>query len=156
MTRMQIAPRPAILATLCAAALLVDTPLRVWAQASTVVAHDAWAREPPPSRDVTGLFVVLENSGGSLRSVVSASSDAADKVELHEMKMTNGMMSMSPVKQIDVPAGGKTELKPGGLHVMMFGLKKRPVPGDTLSVTLTLDDGTKVPVTATVRKAEMP
>lgn len=156
MTRTHVAPRPVVLAVVGVAALLAARPVRVSTQASAVVAHDAWAREPAPSRDVTGLFVVLENSGALPRSVVSASSDAADKVELHEMKMTDGMMSMSPVKQIDVPAHGKTALKPGGLHVMMFGLKKRPAPGDTLSVTLTLDDGTKVPVTATVRKAEMP
>jgi hypothetical protein len=157
MTRIQIAARRIAVATLCAAALLMGAPSGARAQSSAaLVAHDAWAREPAPSRDVTGLFVVLENSGASPRSVVSASSDAADKVELHEMKMTNGMMSMSPVKQIDVPAHGKTELKPGGLHVMLFGLKRRPAPGDTIAVTLTLDDGTTVRVTATVRKAEMP
>jgi copper(I)-binding protein len=156
MTHIHVARRPVALAIVCIAALLAARPVAVSTQASAVVAHDAWAREPAPSRDVAGLFVVLENSGASPRSVVSASSDAADKVELHEMKMTNGMMSMSPVKQIDVPAHGRTELKPGGLHVMLFGLKKRPAPGDTLSVTLTLDDGTKVPVTAAVRKAEMP
>ena len=50
MTRIQIAPRPAILATLCAAALLIGTPLRVWAQASTVVAHDA-VRSPDAVRE---------------------------------------------------------------------------------------------------------
>jgi copper(I)-binding protein len=125
------------------------------AQTVTVIAHDAWAREPVPTRDVTALFLVLENRGATPRAVVSGESDAASKVELHEMKMAGSMMRMSPVKQIDVPAGGKTELKPGGLHVMMFGLKKRPAPGDTLTLTLTLDDGTKVPVTATVRREEV-
>jgi periplasmic copper chaperone A len=125
------------------------------AQTVAITAHDGWAREPVPSRDVTALFVVLENRGATARAVVSGESDAAAKVELHEMKMDGAMMRMSPVNQIDVPAGGKTELKPGGLHVMMFGLKKRPAPGDTLTVTLTLDDGTKVPVTATVRREEV-
>jgi hypothetical protein len=125
------------------------------AQGPDVVARDAWAREPAPSRDVTAMFVVLDNHGPTPRAVVSASCDAAEKAELHEMKMTNGMMSMSPVKQIEIPAGGTADLKPGGLHVMLFGLKRRPAPGDTLSVILTLDDGTKVPVTAAVRKQEM-
>ena len=57
------------------------------ARTVTVVAHDAWAREPVPSRDVTALFVVLENRGATARAVVSGESDAAAKVELHEMKM---------------------------------------------------------------------
>jgi copper(I)-binding protein len=123
-------------------------------QTVPVVAHDAWAREPAPSRDVMALFVVLENRGSTTKAVVSAESEMADKVELHEMKMDGAMMRMSPVKQIEVPAGGKTELKPGGLHVMIFGLKRRPAVGDALAVTLTLDDGTKVPVVATVRREE--
>ena len=155
MTRIQIAPRQLVVAAVCAAALLMGVSSGARAQSSSLAAHDAWAREPAPSKDVTGLFVVLENSGASPRSLVSASSDAAGKVELHEMKMVNGMMSMSPVKQIDVPAHGKTELKPGGLHIMLFDLKKHPAPGDTLALTLAFDDGTKVPVTATVRKADM-
>jgi len=123
------------------------------AQTQAVTAHDAWTREPAPSRDITAVFVVLENRGPEARSVVSATCETADKAELHEMKNENGMMSMSPVKSIPLPAG-KTELKPGGLHIMLFGLKQRPAAGDHLNVTLTLDDGSKVPVSAVVRKQE--
>jgi hypothetical protein len=123
------------------------------AQTQTVTAHDAWMREPAPSRDVTAVFVVLDNSGPAARAVVSAACEAADKAELHEMKNENGMMRMSPVKSIPLPAG-KTELKPGGLHIMIFGLKQRPAVGDHVSVTLTLDDGSTVPVSAVVRKQE--
>lgn len=142
--------------TLClVAGLWLGTVPSAWAQSKDVSAHDAWVREPAASRNVTAMFVVLENSGGAERSVVSVSTDAAEKAELHEMKMANGMMSMSPVKAIPVPAHGKAELKPGGLHVMLFGLKGQPVAGQSLTLTLTLDDGTKVPVSATVRRMEM-
>jgi hypothetical protein len=103
---------------------------------------------------VTAIFVALENHGATTKAVVAGSSDAAEKVELHEMKMDGDMMRMSPVKQIEVPAGGQTELKPGGLHVMVFGLKKRPRVGESLTVTLTLDDGTKLPITAIIRPQE--
>jgi copper(I)-binding protein len=140
--------------SLCAALAVLGTAGSLAGQTAPVIARDGWAREPAPSRDVTAVYVVLENHGATPRAVVAGESDAADKVELHEMKMEGSMMRMSPVKQIEVPAGGRTELKPGGLHVMMFGLKKRPAAGDTLTVTLTLDDGTKVPVTATVRREE--
>jgi copper(I)-binding protein len=123
--------------TLCSAMMFFSAGLL--AQESTVVAQNAWARPPAPSRDMTGLFLVLENHSAQKRAVVGGSSDAADKVELHEMKNEGGMMRMSPVSQIDVPANGKTELKPGGLHVMLFGLKGKPVEGDTFVVTLKLD-----------------
>ena len=62
------------------------------------------------------------------------------------------MMRMSPVKQIEVPAHGKVELKPGGYHVMLFGLKKTPTAGDTVKLTLTFDDGSTASTMASVRQ----
>lgn len=64
------------------------------------------------------------------------------------------VMRMTPVAEIGIPAKGKASLQPNGLHIMMFGLKTRPAAGDTINVTLRLDDGTSVPVAATVRKQE--
>jgi copper(I)-binding protein len=122
------------------------------AQPATVTVHDAWVREPGGSRKVTAGFLVIENAGAAKRAIVSASTDAAETVELHEMVRDGAMMRMAPVKTIDVPANGKTELKPGGLHLMIFGLKKQPVAGDTIRFTLTLDDGTTTAVAAQVRK----
>jgi periplasmic copper chaperone A len=122
------------------------------AQEAAVVAHNAWARPPAASRNMTGMFVVLENHSGQKRSVVGGSSNVAEKVELHEMKNEGGMMRMSPVSQIDIPANGKTELKPGGLHIMLFGLKGKYVEGDTFTVTLKLDNDETVLVKATFRQ----
>jgi len=141
--------RPAL--AICAAGLLAAS---LGAQDAAVVASDAWVRVPPPSRDQTALFVVLENRSDQPRAVVSASTDAAERAELHEMKRENGMMRMNPVKEIGIPAKGKTALAPGGLHVMLFGLKTRPAAGDAVTVTLKLDDGSTVPVKATARAAE--
>jgi copper(I)-binding protein len=143
----------------CVSALAMTTrfgpagPSRVFAQGAVTV-RDAWIREPLGDRNVTAAFAVVENSGAANRAIVSAAAEVADKVELHEMKMVDSMMRMSPVKQIEVPAGGRVELKPGGLHVMLFGLKRMPKGGETIGLTLTLDDATTVSVTAAVRKQE--
>jgi copper(I)-binding protein len=64
------------------------------------------------------------------------------------------MMTMMPTKAIAVPAKGSVELRPGGLHVMLFGLKKPLQPGDQVNVVLKLSDGASVPVVATVRPAD--
>ena len=69
-------------------------------------------------------------------------------------RMMGAMMRMSPVKRIEVPARGKVELKPGGYHVMLFGLKKTPMVGDTFTLTLTFDDGSTASATASVRRDE--
>lgn len=147
--------RHARLALLAAAAVLSTIPTgTLAAQAATVTARDAFAFETPAGRKVTAVFVMLDNRGSAARAVVSGATAVADTLELHEMKRGGGMMQMSPVKSIDIPAGGTAELRPGGLHLMLFGVRKPLVAGDTIAVTLTLDDGTQLPIAAEVRKRQ--
>lgn len=123
------------------------------AQSSNITVHDAWIRVPLPAQDQTALYFVIENHGSAPRAIVSASSPSAAKLELHEEKMggDKGMMSMTPIARIEVPANGMATLKPGGLHMMVFGLKSRPMAGSTFPISVKLDDGTTIAVTATVR-----
>lgn len=125
---------------------------RLAAQEAAVVVRDAWVRMPLPSKNDAALFAVIENHSAQRRSVVSAATDAAAQAELHEMKMEKTVMRMTPVAEISIPAKGKTSLNPSGYHLMLFGLKTRPSVGDMINVTLKLDDGTTVPVTAAFRK----
>ena len=62
---------------------------------------------------------------------------------------------MRQVKQIDIPAHGDTVLQPGGLHVMLIGLKGELKPGDNVAVTLVFEDGSKKLVEAQVRMMKM-
>ena len=138
------------LMTLFVAGLFYATTLD--AQDAAVTVRDAWVRVPAPSKMETALYMVIENHGPQKRALVSASSDAAAKVEMHQMRMEGRVMLMAPVAQIAIPAGGKATLSPNGLHMMLYGLKTRPAVGDNVNVTLKLDDGTTVAVTATVKK----
>jgi copper(I)-binding protein len=130
--------------------LLFSTALK--AQNADVVARDAWVQMPLKSKMDTALFMVVENHTPQSRTIVSVSTDAAASAELHQMTMTKMMMVMTPVSHVSVPAKGKTSFDPNNFHVMLFGLKTRPAIGDKIQVTLKLDDGTMVPVEATVRK----
>lgn len=119
-----------------------------------LVVNDVWLRKPAGDRNVAAVFAIVENHGMAPQAIVGVASSAAEKGELHEMQRTGEMMRMSPVARIDVPAHGRVELKPGGLHVMLFGLKKTPMAGDKVPLTLTLEDGTTVAVEAAVRQDE--
>jgi copper(I)-binding protein len=66
---------------------------------------------------------------------------------------TAGQMSMQPVDKIDVPAKGMVELKPGGFHIMLMGLKQPLVKGTSIDVTLTFASGASKTVKAEVRDA---
>jgi hypothetical protein len=83
-----------------------------------------WARATPPTAESGGGFLVITNTGTTPDRLIAVKSPAADKVEIHEMKMDGNIMRMREVeKGIEIPPGATVELKPGGFHVMFMGLK---------------------------------
>jgi copper(I)-binding protein len=96
-------------------------------------------------------YLVIQNSGAADK-LLSVTSDVAQTIELHESMMSGNMMSMSPVPNIEVPANGKVELKPGGFHMMLIGLTRPLKVGDKVQLTLNFEKAGKIPVTADVRE----
>lgn len=85
------------------------------------------------------VYMHLMNEGDADDRLISAESDVAEAVELHETRMENDVMKMSPIEVVDVPAGGSATLEPGGMHVMLLGLKKELATGDTFELTLNFE-----------------
>lgn len=137
-----------------AAAAAVLLPLGALAQ-STVTVSGVWVRETVPGRNVTAAYATVENPGAADLQIVGASAEVAGRVEMHTMTREGDMMRMSPVKAITVPAKGKVELKPGGLHIMLFDLKRPLKEGETVELTLTTDKGATVKAQAPVKKGMM-
>jgi hypothetical protein len=123
-----------------------------WASAQVTVA-DAWARAVVPGQMATGAFMRL--TAATDAALVGAASPAAKIVEIHEMKMEGGVMKMSAVDRLPLPAGKPVELKPGGYHVMLMDLVEPLKEGDTVPITLTVADKAgktqKIEVRASVR-----
>lgn len=103
---------------------------------------DAWVRGTVPAQTATGAFMTLQ--AHSPAKLVGAATPAATTVELHEMKMEGDVMKMRPVKSIDLPAMQAVQLKPGGYHVMLIGLKAPLAAGTKVPVTLKIQEGGKV------------
>jgi len=80
--------------------------------------------------------------------LVSASSPVAGMTELHRMTMENGVMRMRAVPGIDLPAGKPAQLKPGGFHLMLMNLKRQVKEGETVRITLVIEekDGKRFPI----------
>lgn len=120
-----------------AAALLAQAAL-----ASGIRAENAWARETVDGMSMGGVFMKLENRGKQDDVLVGASTPVADKVEIHEHVHENGMMKMREKEGGVALAQGKTlELKPGGYHVMLMGLKQTLKAGKTFPLTLQFQHG---------------
>jgi copper(I)-binding protein len=119
-------------------ALLLSASLT---QAADLNIEDAMARAVPPTAKMSAAFMTLTNNADTDLAVVSAESSVAKAVELHNNTMTDGKMRMRQVNQIDLPANQTTELKPGGQHVMLIGLNRALVEGETIDLKLNFSDG---------------
>jgi copper(I)-binding protein len=117
-----------------------------------ITVSDAWALPSPMMERAGAAYMVLRNNGAAADKLLSVESDVAKTIELHETKESSGMMAMSPVPNIPVPANGKAELKPGGFHVMLIGLNRELKAGDKVQLTLNFEKAGKVPVTAEVKE----
>ena len=95
------------------------------------------------------VFLTIDNKG-SEDKLLSASSSMTNRVELHTHKMDGGVMKMRRIESISVTANGKTELKSGGLHIMLFNVDKLPEKGSEVPLTLTFEKAGKVDIKAIV------
>ena len=99
------------------------------AQTGGVEIKDAWARATPGgAQNGAAYLTLLSPTGDRLTGVTSP---AAEKAELHQMTNDGGIMKMREVTAIDLPPGTPVSLKPGGLHVMLMGLKHPLQPGQS-------------------------
>lgn len=105
-----------------------------------------FARATPPAAKVAGAFLTISNAGTQPDRLVRAASPVAGIVELHEMRMDGNVMKMRAVPGIDIPAGAKVELKPGGYHVMLIELKGPLADGKEFPLTLEFEKSGKIDV----------
>lgn len=124
-------------------------------QPGVISAEMVRARPAPLEGGNGAAFMVVLNGTDAPVQLLSAASDVADVVELHETSMVDGVMKMEPHPEgFEVPAGGALELKPGGKHVMFLGLVAPLEVGKSFSVTLSFDDGTTLPLSVPVVEME--
>ena len=118
-------------------------------KAGMITVKDPWARVTLQNRPAGG-YLKIHNMGFEPDRLVGARSELSEKAELHAHTMSDGVMRMRQVEAIELPAKSRTELKPGGLHLMLFGLKK-PVPkGGKIPVVLKFEKAGELALDLTV------
>lgn len=107
---------------------------------SSVLVKDAFARISPTGSGAA--YMVFENTTQTPVALVSASSDIAQKTEIHTIeKDENGIKRMFEIPSLSIPAGSETFLKPGGYHIMLMGIDKTLSLTDHVSLRLEFDNG---------------
>ena len=112
--------------------------------AAQVAIEKPWARATAPGARVGSGYMVIRNQGAAGDRLLSASTPASAKVELHVHINDNGVMKMREVPGYDVPAKGAFELKPGGAHLMFTDLKRPLKEGERVPLKLKFEKAGEV------------
>lgn len=134
-------------------ASLVVSPARAGdAKAGDLVITQAWSRATPGGAKIAGGYLTIENKGGAPDRLIGGAGDIAGKVEVHEMAVTNGVMTMRPLdKGLAIEPGKTVKLAPGGYHLMLMDLKGPLKQGDKVPFTLEFEKAGKVKLSLDVQ-----
>lgn len=114
---------------------------------------DPWIKAATVEDGMTAVFGTLVNDGDAEVTVVAASHEDAETVELHEVTTQGADATMSEREGgFPVPANGTLPLEPGGDHIMLMGLTTDLEPGAESTVTVELSDGSTTTFTAVVKE----
>lgn len=140
------AVRASLAAGLCLAATLA------WAQrVGALEVSQAWLRPTVAGQTMGAGYLVVTNAGKVGDRLVAARSALAERVELHTMWLDGDVMRMRAVESLEVPAGATVALQPGGMHLMLMGLKAPLAAGQRVTLTLQFEKAGEVAVQAAVR-----
>jgi periplasmic copper chaperone A len=121
-------------------------------KAGDLVITQAWSRATPGGAKIGGGYLTIENKGSAPDRLIGAAGEVAGKIEVHEMAMNNGVMTMRPLDNgLTIEPGKTVKLAPGGYHLMMFDLKSPLKQGDKVPLTLEFEKAGKVTVSLDVQ-----
>lgn len=100
---------------------------------------EPWVRATVPAQKSTGAFMQVQSATPA--RLVEVRTPVAGRAEIHEMAMEGQVMRMRQVKGIDLPAGKPVLLASGGYHVMLLDLKRQLKAGESVELTLVVEDG---------------
>ena len=130
--------------------------LSLAAQAQNIVIGEAIARATVGKMPNGAAFLQIENKGPD-DVLLSGSSSASARVEIHSMTMEGDVMKMRALNQLELKSGQRIEMKPGsGVHIMLMGLQKPLKVGDKFPLTLNFRQAGKIETTVEVVDMKMP
>ncbi|HWH49423.1 MAG TPA: copper chaperone PCu(A)C [Burkholderiales bacterium] len=124
--------------------------------ADSIRVSDPWAKATVAGQTVGGVYMQIVSPRAA--RLVGVNSPLARAAEVHSMTMDGGTMRMRAVGALDLPAGTRVDLAPGGYHIMLFDLKKPLLAGQKVPLTLLIEEKgervRKIAVNAIVRAGD--
>jgi len=135
-------------AVVLAIAMLAAAP----ALADKLAVTDAWARTTPPGVQMGAVYFRLHNASGKSDRLLKLKTSVAAAAEVHRTEIVEGMARMREVSVLHLAPGETLEFAPGGLHVMLMGLKGPLREGQTFELELLFEVAGPAKVRVTVRR----
>jgi copper(I)-binding protein len=142
-----------LLALVMGSMLAVSAKAQTTAPPPTIAIETPFARATAATAKTASAYLTIVNTGLGDDRLVAASTPVAAEIGPHRMIDDNGVMRMRPLDSVEVKAGGRTELKPGGIHLMLTGLKAPLKEGQNFPLTLTFEKAGVIAITVPVGKA---
>jgi copper(I)-binding protein len=117
-----------------------------------IIVTDATVRLLPPGVPNTAAYFSIQNHSDTSQILIGASADFATKAEIHNHILVNDMMSMQQQSEVVIQPGESVRFAPGGLHIMLFGLKQPLHEGQTVEISLQTKGGESISITANVAR----
>lgn len=117
-----------------------------------IVLERPWARATPAGAKNGAAYVTLINNGKARDSLLSATTPVAEKVQFHSTSEEHGVSHMREMHAVEVAPGARVTFSPGGMHIMVVGLKQPLKEGQTFPLSLTFEKAGKVDVTVSIAK----
>ncbi len=115
-----------------------------------------WARATPKGSTVTAGYLTITNKGTEADRLIGGSAAPASRFEVHDTVTEKGVARMRQVTSLEIKPGQTVELKPGGMHVMLMGLKQPLSKGQTVKGTLVFEKAGTLAVEFTVQAVGAP
>lgn len=109
--------------------------------AADVQVSDAWAKATLPGQKVGAVYLKIRSAGAA--RLVGGATPRAGRVEIHEMRHEGDVMKMRKLDGVALPAGAEVALAPGATHLMLMDLGQPLKPGETVQLTLVIEQGGK-------------
>lgn len=120
----------------------------------TVLVHDAWIAEGPPTVKTHAGYLDIENSGHTDVTLYEITSPDFERIEIHHSIIDDGIAKMLYQRSITIPAGSRLSFAPGTYHIMLFNARKPLLEGETIPLTFIFKDDSVIHIEAKIKKLQ--
>jgi periplasmic copper chaperone A len=144
--------RLAVIGSALVGAALVTVALA--SAGESLQAENAWVPWAPPGLKVHVAYMTIVNRGATDQIIVSVESTDYERIELHRSVIKDGVSTMEAIGEVKVPANGRVEFAPTGLHLMLIGPRRPQALDGHVQIVLRLSSGEQVDVSALIRRRD--